>query len=234
MNRRGYPRGLLDPAVSGWGRPGQAVHPSACSEQPRGLLVLIAAQCQVRDPDEYLCDQGACPASSLSQPPRCPRLGLVVCYVSSSCCYRAMFALRFSQHGRRYSYFCMPPRRCRPTGRVPPSKGQLSQRIRPGDPLRAPLRLGDGSRAGVLVTEQPVQLSLSRPHPDDILGITDLGEDRDRLLVVLARAGELAARAIRSASSVRRTKSPTVRRAPGTRRAPSPGTLPHPARPGRA
>ena len=33
----------------------------ACREQPRGLLVLVAAQGQVRDPDEYLRDQGCVP-----------------------------------------------------------------------------------------------------------------------------------------------------------------------------
>jgi hypothetical protein len=54
------------------------------------------------------------------------------------------------------------------------------------------LRLGHGSRAGVLIAQQPVQLRLSRPHADDILDGTDLGDDRDRLLVVLARSGEVA------------------------------------------
>ena len=44
-----------------------------------------------------------------------------------------------------------------------------------------------------LVAQQPVQLRLPRPHPDDVLGGADLGDDRDRLLVVLARGGELAA-----------------------------------------
>jgi hypothetical protein len=83
----------------------------------------------------------------------------------------------------------LPPHR----GELRLREGQLSQRNRPGDPLRAPLRLGYDGRADVLVAEQPEQLRLPRPHPDDILGGTDLSDDRDRLLVVVARAGELAA-----------------------------------------
>jgi hypothetical protein len=69
-------------------------------------------------------------------------------------CYRAdVRLLRFvAQHGRRDAELlvclfgvAVPAREFRLR------EGQLSQRIRPGDPLRAPLRLGDGGRAGVLV-----------------------------------------------------------------------------------
>ena len=81
-----------------------------------------------------------------------------------------------------------------PAGQFRLRQGQLGQRRRPRDPFRVPLCLGHGSRAGLLITQQPVQLRLPRPHPDDILDGADLGDDRDRLFVVLARTGELAAR----------------------------------------
>ena len=48
----------------------------------------------------------------------------------------------------------------RPAGEFRLGEGQLGQRVRPGDPFRVALRLGHGRRAGILVAEQPVQLSL--------------------------------------------------------------------------
>jgi len=47
-----------------------------------------------------------------------------------------------------------------PAGEFRPRQCQLGKRIRPVDPFRVALRLGHGCRARVLVTEQPVQLSL--------------------------------------------------------------------------
>ena len=38
-----------------------------------------------------------------------------------------------------------------PAGEFRLREGQLSQRIRPGDPFRVPLGVGDSSRAGVLI-----------------------------------------------------------------------------------
>ncbi len=55
------PRGLLDPGHVRVGTIRQSAHAGARREQPRGLLVLVAAQGQVRHPDKYLCDQERVP-----------------------------------------------------------------------------------------------------------------------------------------------------------------------------
>ena len=85
-------------------------------------------------------------------------------------------------------------------GRVAAPASQLrlgqrhfDQRMRPGDTVGAPLGLGDGGRAGVLIAGQPVQQGLPGPQPDDVLGGTDLGDHHDRLLVQVAGPDELAA-----------------------------------------
>ena len=161
---------MFDPGHIRVGTIRQSAHAGACREQPRGLLVLAAAQGQVRDPDEYPRDQECVPR--LRRGLECrdavlASLAEIVGQVAEQVvCYRAdIRPLRFvAQHGCHDVELLV----CLLGVAVPAREfrlreGQLSQRIRPGDPFRAPLRLGDGGRAGVLVAQQPVQLRLSRP-----------------------------------------------------------------------
>ena len=161
------PGGLLDAGHIGLRPIRQSADGGACREQPRGLLVLVATQCQVRDPDEYLGEQGRMPCLGRRLEGRyAVRTGLaeIVGQVAEQvvCCRADARLLRFvAQHGDRDAELLV-----RLLGVAAPisefrlREGQLSQRIRPGDPFRVPLRLGYGGRAGVLVAEQQVQLRL--------------------------------------------------------------------------
>ena len=164
------------------------------------MLVLLVPQRQIRDPDEHLSDPGCMPRLGRRLDGRnAVFTGLVeilgevaeqVLYHLAHACPLGIVA----QH------------RCRdvevpvcllgvaaPTRELRLRQRQLRQRIRPGDSFRATLRLGHSSCARLLIAQQPVQLGLPRPHRHDILDGTDLGDDRDRVFVVLASTGELAA-----------------------------------------
>ena len=69
-------------------------------------------------------------------------------------CHRAdVRPLRFvAQHGCREAELLVSLLGvAAPAGEFRLREGQLRQRIRPGDPFRAPFRFGYGSRAGVLI-----------------------------------------------------------------------------------
>ena len=213
-------------------------------EQPRGLLVSFASQRQVRHPDQYPRDQGRMPR--FGSPPGRPRRGARGPRRGLRPGSRAGRGSVARMCGRSASSPSMVGRDAElparllgvaaPSGPAPPWPGP-ARPAQSATSTRSAYRCASahGRRAPTPLTQQPVQLSLPRPHPDHVLDGADLGDHRDRLFVVLAR-GRRTRRAWRSGPPARsaRTKSPTARRAPGTRRAPSRGRRPPPARPGRA
>src|SRR6202050_2801438 len=192
------PRGLFDPGHIRLRPVRQSAHGGTRREQPCGLLIPLAAQRQVRDPDEGPRDQGRMPRLRRgSEGHGAVLAGLVEALREGT---RAVVRDRPDvgplrvQHGGRDAE--LPVRLlgvAAPASQLRPGQGQLGQRIRPRDPVRVPPGLGHGRRARLLITKQPIQLSPPRPHLNHIFADADLGDHRDRLCVELARAGELAA-----------------------------------------
>ena len=139
----------LDPGCVRAGAIRQSAHADAGCEQARGLLILAETQSQVRDPHDYLRDQGRVPHLGRRLAGRSAiRAGLteilgevaehVVCYRADVCLLPCV-----AQQGCRDAE--LPARLvvvAGPAGEFRPREGQLSQRTRPGHPFRVALRLG--------------------------------------------------------------------------------------------
>jgi len=152
------PRVPLDPGRIRVGAIRQSAYADAGREQPRRLFVLVEADCQVRDPDEYLRDQG-CVSRLGRRLPGSHAVGTglteIVGKISQHVVkFRANIRLLrvVAQEGGRDAELTAGLRGvAAPTSELRLGERQLDQRIRPGDTVGVPLGLGDGGRASVLI-----------------------------------------------------------------------------------